>query len=61
MYFSLKVDGIPAVKSYGYSGEVNVLVMELLGKSLEDLFQECGGKLSLKTVCMVAIQMVLLL
>ena len=33
------IDGIPAVKSYGYSGEFNILVMELLGKSLEDLFQ----------------------
>ena len=32
--------------------------MELLGKSLEDLFQECGCKFSMKTVCMLALQMV---
>ena len=50
--------GIPSVKSYGFSGDYNILVMELLGKSLEDLFQECGCKYSLKTVCMLAEQMV---
>jgi serine/threonine protein kinase len=33
--------------------------MELLFKSLEDLFQDCGGKFSLKTVCMLADQMVI--
>jgi len=32
--------------------------MELLGKSLEKLFEEKGSKLSLKTVCMLGIQMI---
>jgi hypothetical protein len=50
--------GIPIAKSYGFSGNYNVLVMELLGKSLEDLFQVMGCKFSLKTVCMIGIQMV---
>lgn len=54
----LKGNGIPAVKSYGFSGDHNILVMELLGKSLEDLFQDSGCKFSLKTVCMLADQMV---
>jgi len=54
----LKGFGIPSVKSYGFSGDHNILVMELLGKSLEDLFQDNGGKFSLKTVCMLADQMV---
>ena len=31
--------------------------MELLGKSLEDLFQSMGKKFTIKTVCMVGIQM----
>ena len=54
----LKGEGIPYIKSYGYSGDYNVLVMELLGKSLEQLFEEKGSKLSLKTVCMLGIQMI---
>ena len=49
--------GIPAVKSYGFSGTYNIMVMELLGKSLEDLFQEYKKKFSLKTVCLLAQQM----
>ena len=51
--------GIPAVKSYGFSGDHNILVMELLGKSLEDLFQESQCKFNLKTVCLLADQMVI--
>jgi casein kinase 1 len=52
----LKGFGVPNVKSYGVSGDYNVLVMELLGKSLEDLFQSCNKKLSLKTTCSLGIQ-----
>ena len=54
----LKGEGIPFIKSFGFSGEYNVLVMELLGKSLETLFQENNCKFSLKTVCMLAEQMI---
>ncbi len=54
----LKGHGIPIVKSYGFSGDHNILVMELLGKSLEDLFQDTGCQLSLKSVCIIADQMV---
>ena len=36
----------------------HVMVMDLLGKSLEDLFQECHRKFDLKTVCHIASQMV---
>jgi hypothetical protein len=36
----------------------HVMVMDLLGKSLEDLFQECRHKFDLKTVCHIASQMV---
>lgn len=51
-------DGIPKVRWYGSEGDYNVLVMDLLGRSLEDLFNYCSRKLSLKSVLMVAEQMV---
>lgn len=50
--------GIPNVKWFGVEGDYNVLVMDLLGPSLEDLFNFCHRKLSLKTVLMLADQMI---
>ncbi|TVU34171.1 hypothetical protein EJB05_16001 [Eragrostis curvula] len=50
--------GIPNVKWFGVEGDYNILVMDLLGPSLEDLFGFCSRKLSLKTVLMLADQMI---
>ncbi|CAL0319238.1 unnamed protein product [Lupinus luteus] len=49
--------GIPSMKWCGTDGDNNVLVIDILGPSLEDLFVYCGRKFSLKTVLMLADQM----
>ncbi|CAN4100085.1 unnamed protein product [Withania somnifera] len=50
--------GVPSLKWFGAEGDYNVLVMDLLGPSLEDLFNFCSRKMSLKTVLMLADQMI---
>lgn len=50
--------GVPHLKWFGVEGEYNVLVIDLLGPSLEDLFNYCNQKFSLKTVLMLADQFV---
>ena len=49
--------GIPSVRWYGTEGDYNVMVIDLLGKSLEDLFNDCGRRLNLKTVLILADQL----
>ena len=55
----LHCPGIPAVKSYGCSSDYNVLVMELMGKSLEDIFENLTvKKLSVRCVCNIGYQII---
>ena len=50
--------GIPSICWFGTEGDYNTLVLERLGPSLEDIFNHFDRKLSLKTVLLLADQMV---
>merc|ERR1712194_238068 len=50
--------GISNIHWYGVEGDYNVMVIDLLGPSFEDLFSFCNHRFSLKTVLMLADQMI---
>jgi hypothetical protein len=51
--------GFASIHFYGVEGDKRVMVVDLLGDSIEDLIIQCNGKFSMKTTLMIADQMVL--
>ena len=55
----LKGKGIPSIESYIEEDNYNIMIMQLLGKSLEILLKEAENKIfSLKTICLLAIEII---
>jgi len=50
--------GFPTLRWSGIEGDYNILVLDRLGANLETLFQRCHRRFSVKTVCMLADQMI---
>ena len=48
--------GIPQIKWDGKIARKKLLIMDYLGPSLDDLYKFCGNKFGLKTVSMIALQ-----
>ena len=55
MMIYLKCPNIPYIVTYGSSGGFNILTMQLLGSNLQSVFER-EGTFSIKTVCLLAYQ-----
>ena len=56
--YLMQGEGIPKIICYGNNKTHNILIQELLGKSLEELFNLNKRKFTLKTVCSIGIEMI---
>ena len=52
-----QMDGFPKIHYYGQYDKYNALVMELLDKNLDQMFNQCGKQFSLKTTIYIFIQL----
>ena len=57
----INIPRVPKLKAFGYCGSYIILVMELLGKSLDKLFNQLPSKkMSIRCVCNIAYQLILI-
>ena len=56
--FQLKGNGVPEVKSFGRHGKYKILVLTLLGNSIDKYFKIMNKNFSIKDICMIAIQLI---
>ena len=56
--YLLQGEGIPKIVCYGNNRSDNILIQELLGNSLEEIFNNLNKKFTLKTVCNIGIQLI---
>ena len=54
----LKGFGVPYVITHGSNNVYNLLLMELLGQTLEELFEKNNKPFSIKTVALIALQII---
>jgi len=52
--------GIPKLYGYRAEGEYNIMVLQLLGSSLEALFKKCNKRFSIATSLVIMDQMVII-
>ena len=56
MYSLILEEGFPKIESFHSELDKEILVMSLLGQNLKTLLNQCGGKFSIKTGSLLALQ-----
>ena len=51
-------DGFPRIRHFTVDDYFSILVMDLLGESLEKVFESCKRQFTVKTICHLGRQMV---
>lgn len=57
-FSSKELDCVPTIYNYIETPEYNLLIMQLLGKSLDTIFDECNKQIDLETVMKLAIKII---